>query len=108
MRGGFQQLLNRVLMNAKQFIRLFKLNTKIMLSREDSEVWREIIKDYKVWDYEIVKKEILKMCAEIGIDKPRLYYIKAIRKKLMLKDSESFKKAEIAPNVKKALKSLFN
>jgi len=94
-------------MTARQFMRLFDINPRIMLSREDKARWCNVVKDYERFPYELVRAELFSMVKQVGKEKPRFYYVEGVRRRLMLNEHQSYKTAGVAPNVREALKGLF-
>lgn len=94
-------------MNAKQFMRLFGINPKIMCDRDDATRWINVVAQYHEFPYERVKDELFKLVKEVGKEKPRFYYVEAVRRRIIDQNHQETKKAPIPSQMKEIMKGMF-
>lgn len=94
-------------MTPKQFIRFFDLNPRIMLIQNSRDRYISEMKSFENYSWEEALEASRLIVKGNGDEKPRLYWITAVRRHLELKRHEELKKnSKIAPTVKDALRSL--
>ena len=95
-------------MNARQFRTLFGINATMLCDRDDAKRWVNVVIQFHDFPYERVRKELFELIAVAGKDKPRLWYVEAVRRRILDKDHQEVKKAPVPPQMKEIMKGMFS
>ena len=87
----------------KRLVRLFDLNMKVVVSHESRSRWINVIVTLSQESEKDIEREFVKVLESVGPDKPKLYYLEAVRRNLMISKNESYKREPMP----KAIKDLF-
>ena len=85
---------------------MFHINPNYLIKKEERGRWINVLKELEQYDYEEIRGEF-EAIQRLAPDKDRYYYLESVRRNLMVKRNDKYKRQGPASNVKEALRGLF-
>lgn len=90
----------------KYIVRLFNLNAKSVVRREDQRRWISAIRELSEYNDLEIKHEFNGLLKREGMNKPPLYYLEGVRRRLKENAHAKIKQAPVSQSIKEIMRSV--
>jgi len=84
--------------------KIFKINLEFRVSLEHRNRWLAVINELTQYTKKELIDEAKNVIADVGKDHPRLYYLEAVRRRLMIKKNENYKSMKMPESIRNLFK----
>ena len=91
-------------MNSDEVLQLFKIAATKLITHDEADKWRLILKSFRDFDLREVEEELQDILSTHGENCSTLWYLSEVRKKMLLRNHYSLKRMPMAPSIKEMFK----
>ena len=91
-------------MNSEEVLKMFKIPATKLITHNDVEKWRLVLKSFRDFDLREVEEEFQDIINTHGENCSTLWYLSEVRKKMLLRNHYEFKRLPMIQSIRQMFK----